>query len=193
MGICLKELFFTIFFKLADFMNIVLIGFRGTGKTSIGMVLAKKLKMEFADSDDLIVKLAGKSIPEIFEIDGEKKFREFEAKAIEELSKKDNTAIATGGGVPCNEKSIELLKKNGLVFLLQASPEILLKRIQSDSNRPALTGKKNKLEEILHLLQERKDCYEKAADYRILSEKVSVEETAVEIIELVKKHKSLMH
>lgn len=167
--------------------NIVLIGFRGTGKTVIGKAVAKKLKRGFVDSDDLVVEMAGKSIPKIFGEDGEKKFREIEAKVIEKISKKDNLVIATGGGVPCSAKNVENLKKNGIVFLLEASAGIIFSRIQSDSNRPSLTGKKNKFGEVLHLLKERKPFYENAADFRIKTEGFSVRENAVQIIGIFNK------
>ena len=104
--------------------NIALIGFMGTGKTSIAKDLATKLKKEFIHTDDFISVKAGKSIPKIFEQDGEQKFRELEIEVVKEISDKKNVVIDCGGGVILNVINIERLKKNAKIILLTASSMI---------------------------------------------------------------------
>ena len=171
-------------------MNIVLIGYRGTGKTAVGWRLAKALGREFVDTDDVIVRETGKSIPRIFAESGEAGFRKVEGSVIERVSKKDNCVISAGGGAVVREASVRALKANGIVFLLEAGPKTIFGRIGKDGNRPALT-ERNKLEEIEHVLRERKPLYERAADYRVDGEKFSVEENVSQIIEMLKKRGEL--
>jgi len=98
--------------------NIILIGMPGCGKTSIGMALAKKLKKEFADTDEWIIKTAGKSIPEIFENDTEDVFRKLETEALKTLCKKANLVIATGGGIVTRQENLKIIKQNSIVIFL---------------------------------------------------------------------------
>ena len=148
-------------------MNIVLIGYRGAGKTTIGRQLAGRMGMEFIDTDDSIVQRAGKSIREIFAEGGETLFRDLESAVIDDLAETDNTVIAAGGGVVLRKTNIEKLQANGRIVWLQAPAEVLWKRLQSDTrtpaNRPDLTSTGG-LEEILRLLQIRAPLYSAAAD-----------------------------
>ncbi|MCL5946101.1 MAG: shikimate kinase [Planctomycetes bacterium] len=148
-------------------MNIVLIGYRGAGKTTIGKQLAGRMGMEFIDTDDSIVQRAGKSIREIFAEGGETLFRDLESAVIDDLVETDNTVIAAGGGVVLRKTNIEKLQANGRIVWLQAPAEVLWKRLQSDTrtpaNRPDLTSTGG-LEEILRLLQVRAPLYSTAAD-----------------------------
>src|SRR3989344_3609076 len=136
-------------------MNIALIGFRGTGKTTLCRKLAKRLGMRFVDTDKEIVKGAGKSIPEIFAEKGEKGFRAIEKKVVEKISAEGNQCIACGGGVVLDNGNVENLKRNSVLILLEARPEKIFARIRRDRNRPALTEKEG-IEEVLQLLRERK-------------------------------------
>ncbi len=163
-------------------MNIALIGFRGTGKTTAGKKLAKRLKMEFIDLDKKIMKNAGSSIPEIFAISGEKGFRELEKKAVEEVSAGDNLCIACGGGIVLFQQNIDNLKKKSTIILLEAGPEAILSRIRHDRNRPSLTGK-GTMDEIRQLLKERERGYDKAADMRFDTTHYSSEQTVQKIID----------
>ena len=118
-------------------MNIILIGFRCTGKTTVGRYLGKRLKMEFLDSDELIELRATANIRQIFEMKGESWFRTQESKILEELAHKDNTVIATGGGCVLRYKNIRELKRRGRIVLLEADPDTLHRRIKEDPARAA--------------------------------------------------------
>lgn len=168
--------------------NLYLIGYRGTGKTTIGLIVADILKKEFIDTDNIIVKLAKKSIPEIFNEDGEEKFREYETKALKLASQKENAIISCGGGIILKEKNNKLLKR-GIVCLLSASEETIYNRIYKDKNRPALTNKDPR-KEIHDVLEFRKPLYKKLADFEINTDKIGKEKHAINIIE---KYKELLN
>jgi shikimate kinase len=159
--------------------KLFLIGYRGTGKTVLGKRTARKLGKQFVDTDDLIVKIAKKTIPEIFSQDGEEKFREIETLALKKASEKENVVISCGGGIITREKNFPLLKK-GIVCLLKADPKTIFNRIYNDNNRPPLTDK-DPFEEIVHMLEKRKELYEKAKDFEINTANNSIED-CVELI-----------
>ena len=171
-------------------MNIVLIGFRGTGKSTVGRLLAKRLERDFIDSDKQIECSTEKTIKSIFEEDGEEGFRKIEADTIAELSKADNKVISTGGGAVLKEDNVRNLKDNGFLVLLEASPEIIHSRIAQDKKttqqRPSLTDKKP-LDEIKHLIEQREHAYKSAADFTINTSHVSCEDVVNEIITIVNK------
>ena len=171
-------------------MNIVLIGFRGTGKSTVGRLLAKRLERDFIDSDKYIEDSTGKTIKSIFEEDGEEGFRQIEADTIAELSKADNKVISAGGGVVLREENVNNLKDNGFLILLEATPEIIHNRIAQDKNttqqRPSLTDKEP-LDEIKHLIEQREHAYKNAADYTINTSYVSCEDIVNEIITITNK------
>jgi len=150
-------------------MNIVLIGMRGSGKTAVGKILAQRLGRELIEMDELIVQKAGKSIPEIVAQHGWEKFRDLEAEITAGVTKRDNTVIATGGGVVVSSPNITKLKQNGLVVWLTASVDTLLNRIGDDESRPLLKGKTRR-EDIEITLAERQPLYQKAADITIDTE-----------------------
>ena len=106
-------------------MNIVLIGFMGTGKSTIGKLLAKQFKFQFVDVDASIEEQAGKSITQIFHSEGEGYFRKLEAEFAQKLSKEDCQVIATGGGFVLNPQNVAVLKNNGVVVTLSASPGVI--------------------------------------------------------------------
>jgi len=172
--------------NVLDEKTLFLIGYRGTGKTSIGKKVAKALGREFIDTDELIVKLAGKSIPKIFEENGETAFREFETLALRCVCSRPRLVVSCGGGIITKERNFPLLKK-GIVCLLSASPEIIFSRIYGDKNRPALTDK-NPKEEIIHLLSVRKPLYDSAKDFEINTSKNSVSKCAFEIVKQLKNY-----
>lgn len=168
------ELILSIYGKLRRKMeNIILIGMPGSGKTTVGMLLAEKTGHTFVDADDEIVKAAGKSIPEIFAQDGEDAFRALETQVLRQLGKKPGQIIATGGGCVTRAENYDLLHQNGKVFCL----ERVLDRLATDG-RPL--SQATKLEEMY---RQRKPLYEHFADYHV-SNNGSAEETANAILTL---------
>ena len=117
---------------------IALVGLMGTGKSVIGRRLAKQLGLPFADSDQLVSKMAGVSIADIFDLAGEAKFRNMEFRAIQNQLQQPPHILATGGGAFCELETAALLRRNAIVVWLQASPETLLKRIGDITSRPLL-------------------------------------------------------
>jgi len=169
-------------------MNIVLIGFRGTGKTAVGRVLAQRLGREFIDADEYLEKEADKTIAQIFAEGGEAAFREMEREIIRELSSRDGIILAAGGGAVLDGRNVASLKKNGIIFLLEADASAIERRLTSDektnSQRPPLTDKSFR-EEIRNLLKSRKPYYEKAADHKINTSSLSTREVVEEILALL--------
>jgi len=166
-------------------MNIVLIGFRGTGKSTVGKLLANRLKRDFIDTDEYIESTTGKTIKDIFEEEGEESFRKTEAETIAKLSRMDNKIISAGGGVVLRDENVKSLKSNGFLILLEATPEIIHDRIRQDEKttqqRPSLTNR-NSFDEIKHLIDKRQPFYENAANYTINTSYVSCEDIVEEII-----------
>jgi len=140
-------------------MNIALTGFMGSGKSSVGKELAKKLGFKFVDTDDMIEKTAGVSINEIFARHGEKYFREIEAKIIKDISKENSLVIATGGGAVLNPENIKNLRVNGVVVYLSVTPEQVYERVKNETHRPLLKCA-NPLAEIKKLLDNRKTAHD---------------------------------
>jgi shikimate kinase len=169
-------------------MNIVLIGYRGSGKTSIGKRLASNLWMDFVDTDVLIVERAGKTIREIFAEEGEEGFRRRESEVMAEVGARDNLVIAAGGGAILKAENVAALKKNGKVVWLKATPEALFGRIQADAgtdvNRPNLTAAGG-LEEVRQVLEKRTPLYQGAADVSLEVTYLTIEDAARRLAELV--------
>ena len=170
-------------------MSIVLIGYRGSGKTTIGKKLADRLWQPFVDTDDLIVKKAGKSIKEIFEQQGEPAFREMEAHAVREACKLAEHVIALGGGAVLREDNRAVLKQGGhkLIFL-RCDPQELCKRIQSDpqtvANRPHLSELCGSVAEITALLKEREPLYRATMTAELDVTRLTPEEALVYVARL---------
>lgn len=145
-------------------MNILLIGFSGTGKTVVGQGLAKVLGWDFYDTDDLISEKAGKSVQDIFEQDGEKKFRQIESRILEEICPKAKVVIATGGGVIADNANREIVFKNSFVICLEARADSINRRLfqtaspDSNSVRPLIRSD-HSLEDIIALKSKRQDLY----------------------------------
>jgi shikimate kinase len=158
-------------------MNLVLIGFRGTGKTSVGQLLAERLGLEFIDADDFLEKKTGKSIQRIFEEGGEDLFRQIESEVIAEIAQDDEVVIAAGGGAILREENVARLKQRGVLILLEADADTIHKRLTADtakaSQRPNLTDK-DRYEEIRSLLESRKPYYDRVADVRLNTAKLTV-------------------
>ena len=146
--------------------NLILIGFMGTGKTSLGKLLAEKLGRGFIDIDQKIEQDAGLSIPQIFEKYGEKYFRELEKNAVKEITQRRGLVIATGGGTIKDEENLRLLKNSGVIVCLTTEPEEILRRTERSGERPMLDAEEDRLTTIKKLLAERQQFYSQA-DYTI--------------------------
>ena len=128
--------------------NIVLIGFMATGKSSVAHLLAKRLNKRVVSTDSLIEKKSKKTIPQIFKQDGEIRFRELEIQVVKKVSEMKNVIVDCGGGVVLNKINIDRLKKNGIIILLTAKPEEILKRENKEKGARPLLSKKEKLKVI---------------------------------------------
>jgi shikimate kinase len=168
-------------------MNIVLIGYRGTGKSVVGELLALHLGMPCIGMDAKIVAKAGMSIPEIVERFGWTEFRDLESEMVLELSELDNIVIDTGGGVIERPENIEALKRTSRIFWLRASVDTIVRRIQADTQRPALTTGKTFIEEVSEVLEQRIPKYKSAAQYEIDTDALTPEQVAERIIQIFKK------
>ncbi|TVR53915.1 MAG: shikimate kinase [Puniceicoccaceae bacterium] len=149
--------------------NLYLIGFMGTGKTTVGRLVAKRQKMTFLDSDHQIERAAGRTIPEIFEKEGETRFRELEVAFIEEGHPAAGCVVACGGGLAVQPGNLERLRRRGVVVCLEASPEVILQRTSGNTNRPLLRVA-DPMERIRELLAERAAFYRQAGT-QVLTDK----------------------
>ncbi len=162
--------------------NIVLIGFMGTGKTAVGKALAEKLGRSFVELDLLIEQRVGKSIPDIFQQDGETAFRELEIEVTREVSKGRNLVIACGGGLVLNKINVDRLKESAIIVYLTASPGVILKRVASEEGQRPLLEVDNPILTIREMLSFRKPFYERAADIKIDTSKLDIDAVAEQII-----------
>ncbi len=160
--------------------NLALIGFMGTGKSSVGRLVADALHFTFLDTDRVIEARAGKMISKIFEQDGEGAFREWERRIVEELTRRAKTVISAGGGLPANPANLASLKTHALVVCLWASPEKILERVRSQTHRPLL-NRPDPMAEIRRLLSER-DPYYRQADVLVNTELRPLREVAGQVI-----------
>lgn len=161
--------------------NIVLTGFMGSGKSTVGKILARKLGRKVVDTDDVVEKTAGMSIKEVFAKFGEAYFRELERKAVKNVSKLKRHIIITGGGVVLNKENMQNLRKNGIIVYLHAEPEVIYERVKKTDKRPLLNVE-NPIERIKLLLEFRKEFYDEH-DIKVNTSNLTPEEVADEIIE----------
>ncbi len=161
--------------------NIVLVGFMGTGKSTVGKILAKRLNRTWIDVDQKIEENEKRKIAEIFEKDGEARFRQLEKEMIKNIVLGQNLIITTGGGAVLDAENRAALKKNGFVITLSATPETIFKRVRQSRHRPLLKG--DLLKEIERLLAEREPFY-RESDCTFSTDGKSAAEVA-EIIEAV--------
>jgi shikimate kinase len=147
--------------------NIFLIGLMGTGKTTVGRQLSRKLKMDFYDSDRVIEERTGADIPLIFEKEGETGFRKREAAIIDEFTQKKNIILATGGGAVLDAQNRNHLVNRGTVFYLKSNLKTLIERTSKDKNRPLLHADESAEAILKRLLDQRGPLYEDTADYII--------------------------
>jgi shikimate kinase len=160
-------------------VNLALIGFMGTGKTSVGRLVAENLGFEFLDTDELIQARTGRTIADIFAKDGEPAFRELERQVVKELSTREKTVISTGGGLPTNPENLAALKSFALVVCLWAAPEKIWERVRHQSHRPLLHDA-DPQKKIRDLLAARAPFY-RQADVLVNTDQRSAREVAGQI------------
>ncbi|WP_234032804.1 shikimate kinase [Paenibacillus faecalis] len=160
-------------------LNIILIGMMGTGKTTVGQLIAQQLNYDLIDLDSEIEYAVGKSIPDIFEAEGEAFFRNAESAVLEEVLKRQKVVIATGGGAVLRKENCDLMSSKGWVAALTADEETIIERVRGDVGRPLLAGN---LEERVHkIMEERKDCY-RFANATVDTIGKSAEQVALDIL-----------
>lgn len=162
-------------------MNIVLIGYRGTGKSHVGSILSRRFKRQLVSLDAEIVKAAGKSIPAFVAQMGWSAFRDLETTQVRKLAGCDELVIDCGGGVIERPENIEILRANGVVFWLSADVATIVTRIQDDNQRPALVEGKTFTEEIAEVLAARTPRYRAAAHHEIVTDTLNPEAVAARI------------
>ena len=160
--------------------NIALCGFMGTGKSSVGRIVAQQLHFDFLDTDAVIEARGKRTIAEIFAEKGEAEFRELESGIVHEIASRDHTVISTGGGLVVNPGNLASLKQHALVVCLWASPETIWSRVKSQSHRPLLADPQP-LEKIRELLKERAPFY-KQADVLLNTELRSTRDVAQQVL-----------
>jgi len=165
--------------------RIALVGYRGTGKSTVARLLAQKLGLELVELDRLIDERAGERIPEIVSRFGWEKFRSLETELLAEVVQKDNVVFDLGGGVVEREENRELIKKHCLVIWLKASPEMIVKRIKDQMHRPSLTGK-SFTDEVPEVLKRREPLYRSVAQLELDTESRTPEELAEQIAAYLK-------
>lgn len=156
----------------------------GVGKSAVGKSLSEKLGFSFVDTDLLIEDAEERKISDIFKMDGEEFFRGLETEVLETLSNYEDLVIATGGGIVLRSKNVGILRDMGHIILLTASPDVILKRIESDGSRPLLENG-DKLQKIKDILEKRKVVYESSADFKVDTSDKNIEEVVEEIINYV--------
>ena len=168
-------------------MNIFIVGPMGSGKSTVGKIIANELFLNFFDTDEEIETRTGASIDWIFDLEGEDGFRKRESKILEEMVQQNSIVLSTGGGIILSETNREHLSSRGTVFYLATPISVQLERTSKDKDRPLLkNGDPGKILEKLHLARE--SLYEEVADYIVNTEGKSSQEVSEEIIKLVKSY-----
>lgn len=158
-------------------MRLFIIGFKSSGKTTFGRKLAARLNMEFIDLDEYIEKKTGRSVPDIFTLDGEEAFRVREWKALKEIVRKDDIIVSTGGGAACHCDNMNLMEKNGATVYIKVNDEILVSRLREFSaDRPLIRGKSEAdLRVYVTELREKCEHHYDRAKYILENEDIDVE------------------
>ncbi|TLS49977.1 shikimate kinase [Paenibacillus antri] len=157
-----------------------MIGFMGTGKSTVGSALAERLGWRFVDTDATVVEREGRSIPQLFEEEGEAYFRDAESAVLKSVLTGSRQVVSTGGGAVLRQANRETMLEGGFVVALTAPPDVLLARLRGDANRPLLAGDKE--ERVHRLLEERKNAYD-FAHLVVDTSRSNVRETVESIIE----------
>jgi shikimate kinase len=168
-------------------MNVVLVGYRGTGKSAVAQVLARELGLRVVSLDAELQRRAGKSIPEIVQAVGWPGFRDLEEEMVRTFAAQDGQVIDCGGGVIEREANFAVLRAAGPVFWLQASVPTVVARIQGDTQRPSLTGAKSFTDEVAEVLERRTPLYQRIAHHAVDTDGRTVEDIAGEIVRFVRE------
>ncbi len=166
-------------------MNLILIGYRGAGKSSVGRLLAERLGWDLISTDAEIVRKAGLPIPDIVQRFGWDHFRNLESAVCRELADKDHLIIDTGGGAILRPQNVENLKATGSLVWLTVEVRTIIERIGGDTQRPSLTGAKSFTDEVEEVLRERQPKYQAAADHIVATDEKSLSEVADTIMALL--------
>lgn len=162
-------------------MNVVLVGYRGSGKSSVADLLGRMLGLKVVRLDAEIERQAGKKIPQIVQDVGWPGFRDLEEEIVRTFAAKDGQVIDCGGGVVERESNMEILRAAGRVFWLKASPKTLVERIRGDDQRPSLTGIKSFTDEVEEILHRRAPLYQRLAHVEIDTDQRTVAEVAEQV------------
>ncbi|MBN1365985.1 MAG: shikimate kinase AroL [Syntrophaceae bacterium] len=175
-------------------MKVVLIGYRATGKSTVGRILAARLKIGFFDTDSMVEENAGMPIKEIVAAHGWDFFREKEKETVKSLAQKKDCVIATGGGIILFKENMDLLKQAGVIIWLNAPQQDIIDRLkkdaQKDATRPQFTSG-NIVQETMNIMKERLPLYEKYADYIVDTLKKNTKQVAEEIYQYLRKSENL--
>ena len=164
--------------------NIILTGFMGTGKSTLGRLLAQKIGYDFVDTDTEIEKQTGQSIANLFQTQGETAFRKLESELVAKLAQQGGLVIATGGGLVLNPKNVAALSKTGRIVCLTASPEEILARVSKQPETRPLLLEKDPLAKIIELLRQREAVYKQFP--QLSTSALSPEKLVDEILTLTK-------
>ncbi len=165
--------------------NIVLIGYRGTGKSSVADRIARATGRAVLHMDAEIIARAGRSIPDIVAAEGWPAFRDIESAIVREAALLADCVLDTGGGVVEREENMRLLKQSGVIFWLQAAPDAIRARIGDAGDRPSLTGETSFTDEIDRVLARRTPLYARHADHAVATDGRTLDEIAQEILEIL--------
>lgn len=168
-----------------DVKNIYLIGFMGAGKSSVARKLAQQIGAKRIEMDQLIEEQEGMPITQIFERHGEEHFRNLETELLRSFLGQENLVVSCGGGSVLRDENTGLMKKEGAIVLLTATPETIYERVKDNKNRPILNGNMN-VEYIRGLMEKRRERYEAVADYAVATDGKRIPQICEEIIALIK-------
>ncbi len=168
-------------------MNIVLVGYRGTGKSAVAQELAATFGLKVVSLDQEIQRLAGQSIPQIVEQVGWPGFRDLEEQVVRTFAARDGQVIDCGGGVIEREANFDVLRRAGTVVWLRASPRIIVQRIAGDTERPSLTGTKSFTDEVSEVLERRAPLYERISHLQADTDTLTVAQVTAEIAQQLQR------
>ncbi len=166
--------------------NIFLIGYMGTGKSTVAAYMAKQYGMEVLEMDEMIVERENMSISDIFAKYGEEYFRDIETKLLVEIQWQENKVVSCGGGVVLRKQNVEEMRKGGRIVLLSAEPATILERVKDDNSRPLLQGNKT-VEFISEMMEKRREKYEGAANIIVQTDGKQVADICNEIHDKIKE------